>query len=75
MKLNNLKVIDVEVENLDMKDYPDFCDAYISSATFECNNQPLTDNQLAELQDANPMEFHELLSEECLSIADKYYAY
>jgi len=74
MKLNNLKVIDVEVENLDMKDYPDFCDAYISSATFDCNKQPLTDNQLAELQDANPMEFHELLSEEFISIADRIYA-
>ena len=74
MKLNNLNVIDVEVENLDMKDYPDFCDAYISSATFECNKKPLTDNQLAGLQDANPMEFHELLSEECLCIADRYYS-
>ena len=74
MKLKNLNVIDVEVDGLDMKDYPDFCDAYISSATFECNKQPLTDNQLAELQDANPMEFHELLSEEFISIADRIYA-
>ena len=24
MKLNNLKVIDVEIENVDMKDYPTF---------------------------------------------------
>ena len=74
MKLKNLNVIDVEVDGLDMKDYPDFCDAYISSATFECNKKPLTDNQLAELQDANPMEFHELLSEEFISIADRIYA-
>ena len=74
MKLNNLKVIDVEVDGLDMKDYPDFCDAYISEAKFECNKQPLTDSQLDELMDSNPMEFHELLSEECLSIADRYYS-
>ena len=74
MKLNNLNVIDVEVENLDMKDYPDFCDAYISSATFECNKQPLTDNQLNELMDQNPDEFFDLVSEECLSIADRYYS-
>ena len=74
MKLKNLNVIDVEVDGLDMKDYPDFCDAYISEAKFECNKQPLTDNQLAELQDANPMEFHELLSEEFISIADRIYA-
>ena len=29
MKLNNVNVIDVEVDGLDMKDYPDFVDAYI----------------------------------------------
>jgi len=74
MKLKNLNVIDVEVDGLDMKDYPDSCDAYISEAKFECNKKPLTDSQLAELQDANPMEFHELLSEEYLNIADRIYA-
>mgnify|MGYP005692805055 CR=1 FL=1 len=74
MKLNNIKVIDVEVDGLDMKDYPDFVDAYISEAKFADTKQPLDDEQLGELQDQNPMEFHELVSDECLCIADKYYS-
>jgi len=74
MKLKNLKVIDVEIDGLDMKDYPDFCDAYISEAKFECNKKPLTDSQLAELQETNSMEYFDLLSDECLNIADRMYA-
>ena len=31
-KLNNLEVTDVKVDGIDMKDYPDFVDAYIDSA-------------------------------------------
>ena len=74
MKLNNLKVIDVEVDGLDMKDYPDFCDAYISEAKFANTKQPLDDNQLAELQEQNPDAFFEAVNDECLSIADRYYS-
>ena len=72
MKLNNIKVIDVEVENVDMKDYPDFCDAYISEAKFT-NGKSLDDNQLAELQEQNIDEFSELVLDEFLSIADRHY--
>ena len=74
MKLNNVKVIDVEVDGLDMADYPDFCDAYISEAKFADTKQPLNDNQLFELQENNQMEFHELVSEEFLCIADRNYS-
>jgi hypothetical protein len=72
MKLNNVNVIDVEVENVDMKDYPDFCDAYISEAKFT-NGKSLDDNQLAELQEQNIDEFSELVLDEFLSIADRHY--
>lgn len=74
MKLNNIKVIDVEVDGLDIKDYPDFVDSYISEAKFADTKQPLDDEQLAELQEQNPMEFHELVSDEFLCIADKLYS-
>ena len=74
MKLNNLKVIDVEVDGVDMKDYPDFCDAYISEAKFANTKQPLDDNQLTQLQEQNPDAFFEAVSDECLSIADRYYS-
>jgi predicted ester cyclase len=72
MKLNNVNVIDVEVDNVDMKDYPDFCDAYISEAKFT-NGKSLDDNQLAELQEQNIDEFSELVLDEFLSIADRHY--
>ena len=69
MKLNNLKVIDVEIENVDRKDYPDFCDAYISEAKFT-NGKSLDDKQLVELQEQNPDEFSELVLDEFLSYGD-----
>lgn len=69
MKLNNIKVIDVEIENVDMKDYPDFCDAYISEAKFT-NGKSLDDEQLVELQEQNLDEFSELVLDEFLSYGD-----
>ena len=72
MKLNNLKVIDVEIENVDMKDYPDFCDAYISEAKF-INGKSLTDEQLVDLQEQNPEEFSELVLDEFISYGDLHY--
>jgi len=44
------KLIDnIEVEGIDYKDYPDFCDAFISSADY--NGKPMTDEQLEELNE------------------------
>lgn len=40
---------DIEIDDIDMNDYPDFCDAYISSATYK--GVELTDDQLDELND------------------------
>ena len=40
----------LEVDNIDVSDYPDFCDAYFSYAQFE-DGEPLTDEQLEELTD------------------------
>lgn len=73
MKLNNVNVIDVEVDGIDMKDYPDFCDAFISFARFENTGIALDEEQLYNLQEQNPESFYETVHEEVLSIADKYY--
>lgn len=40
---------DVEVDGIYMDDYPDFCDAYIVSATWVETGKPLTDPELDEL--------------------------
>ena len=44
------KLIDnIEVDGIDTNDYPDFCDAFISSADY--NGEPMTDDQLDKLND------------------------
>jgi len=44
------KLIDnIEVDDIDTSDYPDFCDAFISSADY--NGKPMTDDQLDELNE------------------------
>lgn len=44
------KLIDnIEVDGIDTKDYPDFCDAFIASAKY--NGKPMTDEQLDELNE------------------------
>jgi hypothetical protein len=44
------KLIDnIEVDDIDTSDYPDFCDAYISSADY--NGKPMTDEQLDKLNE------------------------
>ncbi len=43
------KIDNIEIDGIDTKDYPDFCDAYISSADYD--GVPMTDKQLDELND------------------------
>ena len=44
------KLIDnIEVDGIDTKDYPDFCDAFISSADYD--GVEMTDEQLDELNE------------------------
>ena len=50
MKTMDYKKIDnIEIDGIDTKDYPDFCDAYISSADYD--GLPMTDEQLDELNE------------------------
>jgi hypothetical protein len=45
------KVVDIEIEDIDPRDYPDFCDAYVSHAVWEDTGEELTDAELTELAD------------------------
>lgn len=46
------KLIDnIEVDGIDTKDYPDFCDAFIASADY--NGKEMTGEQLDELNEDN----------------------
>jgi hypothetical protein len=45
----NREVIDIEIEDIDPRDYPDFCDAYVSRAVWKDTGEELTDAELNEL--------------------------
>jgi len=48
--LNGKKVVDLEVDGVDGKDYPDFSDAYFSGGCYE-DGTNLTDAELIQLAD------------------------
>ena len=41
------KIDNIEIDGIDTKDYPDFCDAYIVSADYD--GVPINDEQLDKL--------------------------
>lgn len=47
--IDTKEVDNVEFDGVDFKDYPDFCDAFISSADYK--GVPMTDEQLEEIND------------------------
>ena len=47
--MDYLKITNVEVEGIDLNDYPDFCDAFIASADYD--GEPMTYEQLDELNE------------------------
>lgn len=60
MKLNNRNVVDVEIENVDPRDYPDFCDAYFCYAIWEDTMEELTDEELMQLTNECGDELNEM---------------
>ena len=48
-QMNTENICDIEVDGIDTDDYPDFCDAYISSACWENTGVLLTEDELDEL--------------------------
>jgi predicted NAD/FAD-binding protein len=59
LELNGRTVVDAVVEGIDLRDYPDFCDAYFESAFYE-DGTALSDNELEELGDQHPDALHEM---------------
>ena len=47
IELDYSKISDIEIENIDYSDYPDFCDAHISDATYD--GEPMSNEQLEQL--------------------------
>ncbi len=47
--LDYSKISDVEVDGIDTNDYPDFCDAFISNASYD--GRDITEEELEALND------------------------
>jgi hypothetical protein len=60
LQLNGRAVVDAQVDGIDPRDYPDFCDAYFESACYE-DGTVLTDDELIDLTDNNQEILHEMV--------------
>lgn len=49
MALDYSKIDNIDIDGIDTRDYPDFCDAFISSADYD--GVEMTDDQLDELNE------------------------
>jgi hypothetical protein len=45
------RLTSVTVQDIDFKDYPDFCDAFIESASWEDTGEALTDDELDQVNE------------------------
>ena len=64
MKFDELHIDDVVVEGIDYSDYPDFCDAYIKSATIiedDGRVRDATDEELDMLNDDRDFVYSKVL--------------
>jgi len=59
----------IQIDGVDSSDYPDFCDAYIESATF-VDGTELNEDELQKLQDDNESLVNELALDVCVCRAD-----
>lgn len=62
--LNGLEVSDFEVDGIDTRDYPDFCDAYIADASVLENGKwrEATEQELDELSEDRDLVYEEVQS-------------
>ncbi len=54
------KISNIEFDCIDHKDYPDFCDAYISNAYYD--GIEMNDEQLEELNDNREFVYEKLMN-------------
>lgn len=54
--------LELVIDGIDTRDYPDFCDAFISSANW-VTGEELTDEELEQLNEENRQLVHEMAFE------------
>lgn len=60
MTLDYSKIENVDLDGVNTNDYPDFCDAYVASATYD--GRDMTDDELDEINE-NSEYIRELVME------------
>ena len=63
MKLDIKEVKDLEVDGVDSRDYPDFCDSFFSSGWHVKEGRDLTDDELEYLTDTYYEKLNEMAYE------------
>ena len=69
MRFEERGIIDLEVDGVDPRDYPDFCDAYISFARWADTGVALSDDELDKLNDEWSHVASEMAYEKCVGFA------
>ena len=64
--MNTRLITDIEIDGIDLKDRPDFCDAYICYAVWSDTGVELTD---AELEQAT-VTYSDYINEYCNEVND-----
>jgi hypothetical protein len=57
--LDYSKIEDIEIDGINTRDYPDFCDAYISSATYK--GREMTESELDRLNEDSDFVYEQVL--------------
>jgi hypothetical protein len=58
--LDHTKISDIEFDGIDTEDYPDFCDAFIMSASHD--GEPMTEEQLEEINKDGSFVYESLMN-------------
>ena len=56
--MNGREIVDLEIDDIDTRDYPDFCDAYASYAVWADTKKSLTDDELDKFNDICSDQVH-----------------
>ena len=69
LSFKNRIIKNLEIDGVDHRDYPDYCDAYFSHAEYE-NGTWLTESELEELRDVHGDVLHEMAFESTVEAAE-----
>lgn len=69
-KFDYSKITDVEMEDVDPSDYPDFSDAYIIYANYE--GRPMTEEELEDLNNDSEFVYDHAMAH-YIGLGDDYY--